>query len=96
MRLHSVSTFLFSILFLLGLPNASLLASDDEFNLAPANRAYYQPSTWQPRAILPADDALSGTFWPKSPEVHVTYVDPGFDASRLSRFLRREFTLAFS
>lgn len=51
---------------------------------SPNFRQYYQDSTWQPRAILPATDSLSGTFWPKSPEVHITYDDPGFDPSRLS------------
>lgn len=46
-------------------------------------RSYYQPPTWKPRAILPADDALRGDFWPKSPPVTVDYDDPGFAEDRL-------------
>jgi hypothetical protein len=55
----------------------SLLAAD-------AARKFYQPPAWQPRAILPTDDALSEHFWPPSPPVKVDYNDPGFDEDRLS------------
>jgi hypothetical protein len=48
-------------------------------------RSYYQDSTWKPRPILPADDALRGDFWPASPKVEVDYQDPGFNEERLSR-----------
>ena len=46
---------------------------------------YYRDSTWKPRAILPAKDALKGDFWPASPKADSTYDDPGFDESRLSK-----------
>jgi len=45
---------------------------------------YYQEPTWKPRAVLPYDDAINNDFWPKSPEVKLTYNDPTFDKSRLS------------
>lgn len=48
-------------------------------------RAYYKEPTWKPRAFLPYDDAIKGNFWPKSPEVKVTYNDPGFAQERLSK-----------
>ena len=49
----------------------------------PPQRSYYTESTWKPRAVLPAADALRGDFWPASPAVKVDYNDPGFDATRL-------------
>ncbi len=48
------------------------------------NANYYQAPKWQPRGVLPYADAISNTFWPKSPEVAVDYNDPFFDESRLS------------
>ncbi|MEI8271385.1 MAG: FN3 associated domain-containing protein [Paludibacter sp.] len=48
-------------------------------------RQYYQEPTWKPRAILPYEDAISGTFWPKSPAVNNTFSDPGFNEERLSK-----------
>jgi hypothetical protein len=53
-------------------------------NLHAAPRPYYQESSWQPRTLLPAADALRGDFWPASPKVVVDYNDPGFDEARLS------------
>ncbi len=47
--------------------------------------SYYQEPTWKPRGILPYDDAINNNFWPKSPEVKLTYNDPTFDQSRLSK-----------
>ena len=49
------------------------------------NRQYYQEPTWKPRAILSYEDAISGTFWPKSPAVTNTFSDPGFSEERLSK-----------
>lgn len=49
------------------------------------DRAYYKEPTWKPRAFLPYDDAIKGNFWPKSPEVKVTYNNPGFAQERLSK-----------
>ena len=51
----------------------------------PPPRPYYQAPTWQPRAILPAEDALRGDFWPPSPAQRIDYDDPGFDEARLSQ-----------
>ncbi|MEI8087194.1 MAG: FN3 associated domain-containing protein [Paludibacter sp.] len=48
-------------------------------------RSYYQEPTWKPRAILPYDDAINGNFWPKSPAVNNTYIDPNFDEQRLGK-----------
>lgn len=49
------------------------------------NREYYREPTWKPRAILPYEDAVSGTFWPKSPQVNNNFSDTGFDEQRLSK-----------
>lgn len=46
-------------------------------------RQYYKEPQWQPRIFVPYDDAINDNFWPKSPEVLVSYNDPGFDDSRL-------------
>ncbi len=51
-----------------------------------AGRPYYEAPVWKPRAVLPAEDALRGDFWPKSPEVKVDYDDPG-----LCRIVSRKF-----
>ena len=48
------------------------------------NHSFYQEPTWKPRGVLPYDDAINNDFWPKSPEVKLTYNDPTFDKSRLS------------
>ena len=45
---------------------------------------YYKDTSWKPRALLPAADALKGDFWPASPKTKVDYDDPSFDPSRLS------------
>lgn len=47
-------------------------------------RTFYQEPTWKPRTFLPYDDAVKGNFWPKSPEVKISYEDPGFVKDRLS------------
>ncbi len=47
-------------------------------------RAFYQEPSWQPRAILPYDEAIKGNFCPESPKVNITFNDPGFDEQRLS------------
>lgn len=59
---------------ILALSLALLHAGDD----------FYKEPAWKPRALLPAEDALRGDFWPASPPSGATYDDPGFDASRLS------------
>ncbi len=46
---------------------------------------FYQESTWKPRAVLPAADALRGDFWPASPDPGVDYDDPEFDDARLMK-----------
>ena len=46
--------------------------------------SYYQEPTWKPRAILPYEDAINNNFFPKSPEVKLTYNDPSFDKERLA------------
>jgi len=48
-------------------------------------RTFYQEPTWTPRALLPYDDAINDTFWPKSPAVNNSYNDPGFAEERLSK-----------
>lgn len=49
-------------------------------------RRFYEPSRWQPRVILPAADALSGTFYPATPRPEgVHEIDADFVDARLSR-----------
>ncbi len=49
-------------------------------------RRFYEPSRWQPRVILPASDALSGTFYPATPRPEgVHEIDADFVDARLSR-----------
>ncbi len=46
---------------------------------------FYEHPKWKPRAILPAEDALKGDFWPAPPPaVDVSFEDPEFAASRLA------------
>lgn len=47
-------------------------------------REFYQHSPWQPRAILPTEDALGNDFWPPSPREEVDFEDPEFQSGRLS------------
>ena len=63
---------------------ASLLCSNLFAQQTNTSSDYYRNPTWKPRAILPAEDALRGDFWPASPKTKVDYDDPSFDASRLS------------
>ena len=63
---------------------AALLLASPALAAGPA-REYYQAPTWQPRAILPAAEALRGDFWPASPDVKVNYTDPTFDDARLDK-----------
>jgi hypothetical protein len=51
-----------------------------------APRAFYQDSTWQPRAHPPAAEILRGDFHPASPalSVPVRYDTPGFAAARIA------------
>ena len=72
-RVFSVS--IFALLF------GQMLVS----NALAQTHSYYQEPTWKPRGILPYDDAINNNFWPKSPEVKLTYNDPTFDQSRLSK-----------
>lgn len=51
---------------------------------AQVNRNYYHEPTWKPRAVLPYEDAIHNDFWPASPKVDVSYIDPGFSTERLS------------
>lgn len=48
-------------------------------------RKFYQEPTWQPRIFLPYDEVIKGDFCPPSPEVPLTYNDPTFNESRLSK-----------
>ena len=54
-------------------------------NVFAQTHSYYQEPTWKPRGVLPYNDAINNDFWPKSPEVKLTYNDPTFDQSRLSK-----------
>lgn len=49
-----------------------------------APRAFYEESSWQPRAHPTLEDVLSDTFHPPSPPVDVRYDTPGFAADRLA------------
>jgi hypothetical protein len=48
-------------------------------------KKYYQEPIWQPRIFLPYGDVIKGDFCPPSPVVPLTYNDPTFDESRLSK-----------
>ena len=54
-------------------------------SLTAQNRKFYQEPTWQPRIFLPYDEVIKGNFCPPSPTVQLTYNDPTFDESRLSK-----------
>ena len=69
-----------ALLSLSGLPTLFAAANSNVPDTAPQ---HYQDSTWQPRGVLPADDALNG-FWPASPKAAVNYDGPGFSSERLS------------
>jgi hypothetical protein len=48
-------------------------------------RTFYKEPAWKPRAILPYEDAIKDNFWPKSPAVNNSYLDPGFVEERLGK-----------
>jgi hypothetical protein len=69
--------------FLAGL--ALLLLSGLLQSLSAQPKKYYQEPTWKPRIFLNYDEVVRSDFFPASPEVKLTYHDPGFDESRLGK-----------
>jgi hypothetical protein len=48
-------------------------------------RRIYQEPSWSPRIFLPYEEVVKGDFCPPSPTVPLTYNDPAFDETRLSK-----------